>query len=120
MGQREPGIIPAAEWGEKPRETVTVKPAASRISQIRKALLPGRCQYRGQSCYTNASPGCFWRPGDFLLPGTMVPHAFYRKHDSYSKPPGRGRTADLSRPAFQKNFCAICRSFHVPETRAVL
>ena len=27
MGQREPGIIPAAEWGEKPRETVTVKPA---------------------------------------------------------------------------------------------
>ena len=25
MGQREPGIIPAAEWGEKPRETVTVK-----------------------------------------------------------------------------------------------
>ena len=42
MGQREPGIIPAAEWGEKPRETVTVKPAASRISQIRKALLPDR------------------------------------------------------------------------------
>ena len=32
----------------------------------------------------------------------MVPHAFYRKHDSYSKPPGRGRTADLSRPAFQE------------------
>ncbi len=47
MGQREPGIIPAAEWGEKPRETVTVKPAASRISQIRKALLPDRCHHRG-------------------------------------------------------------------------
>lgn len=31
-----------------------------------------------------------------------------------------GGAADLSRPAFQKNFCAICRSFHVPETRAVL
>lgn len=27
MGQRELGIIPAAEWGEKPRETVTVMPA---------------------------------------------------------------------------------------------
>ena len=49
MGQREPGIIPAAEWGEKPRETVTVKPAASRISQIRKALLPDRCHHRGRS-----------------------------------------------------------------------
>ena len=48
MGQREPGIIPAAEWGEKPRETVTVKPAASRISQIRKALLPDRCHHRGR------------------------------------------------------------------------
>ena len=49
MGQREPGIIPAAEWGEKPRETVTVKPAASRLSQIRKALLPDRCHHRGRS-----------------------------------------------------------------------
>ena len=27
---------------------------------------PGHRQYRGQSCYANASPGCFWRPGDFL------------------------------------------------------
>ena len=42
------------------------------------------------------------------------------KHDTVFKPPGRGRTADLSRPAFQEIFCAICRSFHVPETRAVL
>ena len=33
---------------------------------------------------------------------------------------GGGGTADLSRPAFQKNFCAICRSFLFPETRAVL
>ena len=65
-------------------------------------------------------PAAFWRLGDFLLPGTMVPHAFHGKHDSHFKPPGRGRTADLSRPAFQKNFCAICRSFHFPETRAVL
>ena len=42
------------------------------------------------------------------------------KHDTVFKPTGRGRTADLSRPAFQEIFCAICRSFHVPETRAVL
>ena len=33
---------------------------------------------------------------------------------------GGGGAADLSRPAFQKNFCAICRSFLFPETRAVL
>jgi hypothetical protein len=65
-------------------------------------------------------PAAFWRLGDFLLPGTMVPHAFHGKHDSHFKPPGRGRTANLSRPAFQKNFCAICRSFLFPETRAVL
>lgn len=65
MGQREPGIIPAAEWGEKPHETVTVKPAASRISQIRKALLPDRCHHRGRSakCKGLLRPGCLWQPG---------------------------------------------------------
>ena len=59
-------------------------------------------------------PAAFWRPGDFLLPGTMVPHAFYRKHDSHFKPPGRGRTADLSRPAFQKNFALFVVPFMFP------
>ena len=33
---------------------------------------------------------------------------------------GAGEDGRPLRPAFQKNFCAICRSFHVPETRAVL
>ena len=67
MGQREPGIIPAAEWGEKPRETVTVKPAASRISQIRKALLPDRCHHRGRSAKCKGiAPGCHRQPGVFF------------------------------------------------------
>ena len=43
MGQREPGIIPAAEWGEKPRERVTVMlplpQNRAEISQIAQAVL---------------------------------------------------------------------------------
>ena len=54
MGQREPGIIPAAEWGERPREKVTVMPAASRISQIRKALLPDRCLWQPGVSFSQA------------------------------------------------------------------
>ena len=48
MGQREPGIIPAAEWGEKPRETVTVKPAEGGISQIRRRCTPGFANHRSR------------------------------------------------------------------------
>ncbi len=81
MGQREPGIIPAAEWGEKPRETVTVKPAASRISQIRKALLPDRCHHRGRSakCKGLLRPAAIGsRAFLFAKPGGAAAASFHR------------------------------------------
>ena len=39
-GQREPGSYPAAEWGERPRETVTVMPIYSAKSDTQYAA-PG-------------------------------------------------------------------------------
>ena len=53
-------------------------------------------------------PAAFWRPGDFLLPGTRVPHAFPGKHDSHFKPPGRGRTADPSAPLSRRHKKPPC------------
>ena len=35
-------------------------------------------------------PAALWRLGDFLLPGTMVPHAFPGKHDKDSSRRGGG------------------------------
>lgn len=111
---------PAAEWGERPRETVTVMPIYSAKSDTQGAA-PGPLPVPGPKLLCERFTRLlFGGRVFFLLPGTMVPHAFHGKHDSHFKPPGRGRTADLSRPAFQKNLCAICRSFHVPSPRAVL
>ena len=49
-GQREPGFIPAAEWGERPRETVTVMPV-----------------YSAKSGTQGAAPGPLLVPGPKLL-----------------------------------------------------
>ena len=60
------GFIPAAEWGENPRETVTVMPVYSAKSDTQGAA-PGHRHLRSRSCRIEfASPGCLWRPGDFL------------------------------------------------------
>ena len=47
-------------------------------------------------------PAAFWRLGDFLLPGTMVPHAFYRKHDKDSSRRGGGGRQTFPVPLSRK------------------
>ena len=71
-GQREPGETSAAEWGERPRETVTVMPVYPAKSDTQYAA-PRHRHLRSRSCCEIASPGCLWRLGDFLLPGAMAP-----------------------------------------------
>ena len=105
---------PAAEWGENPRETVTVMPIYSAKPDTQGAA-PGPLPVPGaKAVIRTLHPAAFWRLGDFLLPGTMVPHAFHGKHDNPFKPRGRGRTADLSRPAFQKIFALFVVPFFFP------
>ena len=112
-GQREPGETSAAEWGERPRETVTVMPVYPAKSDTQYAA-PRHRHLRSRSCCEIASPGCFWRPGDFLSRQYCL-MLYDIKHDTLFKPLGRGRTADLSRPAFQEKriptpVCALARN----------
>ena len=69
---------------------------------------PGHRHLRSRSCRIEfASPGCLWRPGDFLLPGTMVPHAFYIKHDKDSSRRGGGGRQTFPVPLSRKFLCYL-------------
>ena len=98
-GQREPGETSAAEWGERPRETVTVMPVYPAKSGTQGAA-PGALPVPGPKLLCERFTRLLF-DGRVIFVEAVLPHAFYRKHDSHFKPPGRGRTADLSRPAFQ-------------------